>query len=94
MLVTNHAAASLTTDACLLSAALQHGEGYWHGNSATRAPIQDGDISHARSRFALAAYATPALKDEFAGRIARGEMAEQSGSGNDAGSGHDGARMA
>ncbi len=73
MLAIEHANASMATDAlAYYLAAIQHREGNWHGRGVTRAPMQDGDIP--RTVFAvrvLAEFATPALKDEFADRIAR-----------------------
>lgn len=52
-------------------AAKQRQAGNWHG-MATRAPIQDGDISRtALAIQALSVYAIPARKAEFSARIER-----------------------
>jgi hypothetical protein len=53
-------------------AAKQRPFGQWRGVGATRAPIQDGDVSRtAMAIRALATYAIPARRTEFESRVAR-----------------------
>jgi hypothetical protein len=73
MMVARHDASSLATDAlAAYLAAKQRPAGNWRGVGATRAPIQDGDISRtAMAIRTLSVYATPARKLEYEQRIAR-----------------------
>ena len=66
MMVARHDASSLATDALVAYlAAKQRPAGNWRGVGATRAPIQDGDVSRtAMAIRTLAVYATPARKLE------------------------------
>jgi hypothetical protein len=53
-------------------AAKQRTAGNWHGIGATRAPMQDGDVSRtAMAIRTLAAYAPAGRREEFTDRIAR-----------------------
>jgi ankyrin repeat protein len=62
-----------TTDALVhFLAAKQRDEGYWGGIGATRAPIQDGEISRtAMAIRALTAYATPSRREEYSRHVQR-----------------------
>jgi ankyrin repeat protein len=73
MMALEKAPPSLTSDALVYYLlALQHEAGNWHGTSATRAPLQDGDMTRtALAVRILTAYRTPALNDEIDGRVKR-----------------------
>lgn len=73
MMATQHAPSSLGTDALAhFLAGKQRQDGGWNGIGATRAPMQDGDLSRAAMSIrVLAVYGAPARKIEFAKRIER-----------------------
>ena len=63
---------AVTDTAALHIARLQHSAGNWHVGDASRSPVQEGDIARtARCLHALAVYAPPARRAEFAERVAR-----------------------
>jgi ankyrin repeat protein len=72
-LSTRGAKATRATDALAhFLAAKQRADGSWRGVGATRAPMQDGDVSRtALSVRALTAYPTPARAAEYHERVAR-----------------------
>jgi ankyrin repeat protein len=71
MMAEQNAPASFATDALVhYLAAKQRSAGNWHGQGATRAPIQDGDFSRtAMAIRTLAVYAIPARRVELSNRI-------------------------
>jgi ankyrin repeat protein len=73
MLAAQKVPAASATDAFVhFVAAKQRASGQWRGIGATRAPIQDGDVSRtAMAIRALTTYAIPARRAEFESRVAR-----------------------
>ena len=76
MMAAQNAPPSLATDALVhFLAAKQREDGNWYGIGATRAPMQDGNVSRAAMSIrALAVYGAPARKIELTKRIERAAM--------------------